>query len=228
MIHVREVQTKMTKQSLTMSKITTSIWGATFTKARRIYSAVVRPTMSYGSTVWHSLPLGYKGLPNSAENKLSVIQKRCLRIVSGAYKATPIRALRPRHMFLPWCCIWNIYRLRISGQSKFRAKTCKKLAEKLKNRTGRTRIPIATPGKRKPSGRKPWWANRLQSRLLWKLHGWKRTPNIVSNTAQGRSWKRVRNSGQETSRRWVELFMDWVFRETKSAPHSRTIGSAKP
>lgn len=50
--HVREVQTnKMTKQSLALSKVTTSTWGATFAKARHIYSAVVRPAMTYGATV---------------------------------------------------------------------------------------------------------------------------------------------------------------------------------
>ena len=41
--HVRKAQKKMVKQSMALTKISTSTWGATFTKARQVYSAVVRP-----------------------------------------------------------------------------------------------------------------------------------------------------------------------------------------
>lgn len=61
-------------------------------KARHVYSAVVRPAMSYGSAVWHSLP-EHNNLPKMATSKVSVIQNKCLGVVSGAYKATPIQVL---------------------------------------------------------------------------------------------------------------------------------------
>lgn len=57
-----------------------------------MYTAVVRPAMSYGPAVWHA-PKELKGTPDSVENKLSVAQNKCLQIVSGIYKATPINAL---------------------------------------------------------------------------------------------------------------------------------------
>lgn len=90
--HVEEIEKKMTKQTLALAKITTSTWGATFTKARHVYTAVVRPAMTYGSLVWHA-PKELKGLSKSAENRLAVVQNKCLRLISGGYKATPVQAL---------------------------------------------------------------------------------------------------------------------------------------
>lgn len=58
---------------------------------------------------------------------------------------------RPKHIEIK-----ARYRLRISGQSKIIAKACKKVAEKLKKQTGRTRIPTATPGQWKPK-----WVEKL-------------------------------------------------------------------
>ena len=49
--HIREVEKKMTKQTLALAKITTSTWEATFSKARHVYTAVVRPAMTYKSAV---------------------------------------------------------------------------------------------------------------------------------------------------------------------------------
>lgn len=144
----------MTKQSLALSKIATSTWGATFAKARHVYSAVVRPAMSYGSAVWHSLP-EHNNLPKIATSKVSVIQNKCLGVVLGAYKATPIQVLEaetyvpPMSLYLKHLQIKARYRLRVSEQSKFIAKSCKKIADKLKNQRGRTRRVTTTPGQRK-------------------------------------------------------------------------------
>lgn len=103
--------------------------GATFAKARHVYSAVVRPALSHGSTVWHSPPEN-KDLPKSADSKMSVIQNKCLRTVSGAYKATPIRTLEaetyipPMPLYLKHLQVKARYRLQISGQPKSIAKAC--------------------------------------------------------------------------------------------------------
>lgn len=64
--HVREEEKKMTKQTLALAKIATSTWGATFARARHVYTAVVRPAMTYGSAVWHA-PKEVKGLAKSLE-----------------------------------------------------------------------------------------------------------------------------------------------------------------
>ena len=56
------------------------------------YTAVVRSAMNYGPAVWHA-PKELKAMPDSVENKLSVVQNKCLQMVSDIYKATSIKAL---------------------------------------------------------------------------------------------------------------------------------------
>lgn len=77
---LRETQRKMAKQSMALTKISTSTWGATFLKSRQVYSAVVRPAMTYGSTIWH-MPKDIKKLKTSTE-KLSIMQNKCLRTIA--------------------------------------------------------------------------------------------------------------------------------------------------
>ena len=152
--HARKTQKKMITQTLALSKITTSTWGATFAKARHIYTAVIRPAMTYGSAVWHAPP-ELKGLPRVVENKLSVIQNRCLRIVSGAYKATPIKALEAETVVAPIALHLQQlqaklrYRMRSAGNTKFINKACTRIATKLQQKTGPKRAVEATPGQRK-------------------------------------------------------------------------------
>ena len=152
--HIRQVQEKMTSQTLALTKLTASTWGASFTKARHVYIAVIRPAMTYGSAVWHSPP-GAGGKLESAENKLSVVQNRCLRKIAGAYKATPIRSLEaethisPISLHLSQLQAKARERLRNNGQAKLIAKACKEVAYKLRNRTGPTRRITETPGRKK-------------------------------------------------------------------------------
>lgn len=54
--------------------------------ARHVYTAVVRPAMTYGSAVWHALK-ELKALPNSVKNKLSIAQKICLWNILDTYEA---------------------------------------------------------------------------------------------------------------------------------------------
>jgi hypothetical protein len=89
--HYREVQRKANAQTGALTRITAATWGASFSRARQVYSAVVRPALAYGAGIWH-IP----GKSNSAKGlaaKLQPVQNKCLRVVAGAYKATPVRAL---------------------------------------------------------------------------------------------------------------------------------------
>ena len=49
--HIQKVQKKMVNQSMTLTKIFMSTWGATFSKARQVYTAMVCPAMTYGLSV---------------------------------------------------------------------------------------------------------------------------------------------------------------------------------
>ena len=54
-----------------------------------MYNAIIRLIIAFGAPVWHKPGEKPKGLAA----KLEIEQTECLRIVCGAYKATPIRQL---------------------------------------------------------------------------------------------------------------------------------------
>jgi hypothetical protein len=90
--HVREVNRKMATQIQGLQKVTAFTWGATFSHSRQIYSAMVRSALTFGATAWHT-PSGKPERVKGSALKLEKFQNKCLRMVAGAYKATPIRRL---------------------------------------------------------------------------------------------------------------------------------------
>lgn len=56
--------------------------------------------MTFGSALWHA-PTGIKGARKDVTNKLAVVQNKCLRLVAGAYKATPIDVLHAETIVPP-------------------------------------------------------------------------------------------------------------------------------
>ena len=50
--HVKRTAEKAAQQSRALTATAGSTWGATFAKAWLIYSAVVRPAITYGVTIW--------------------------------------------------------------------------------------------------------------------------------------------------------------------------------
>lgn len=86
--HTREIKKKMSKQVGALLRISTSTWGATFRRSRIVYNSVVRPAMSYAAGVWHTPALAGQR-PKGIAAKLVTDQNRCLRAVTGAYKAVP-------------------------------------------------------------------------------------------------------------------------------------------
>ena len=160
--HVRKIQEKLTKQSKALTKFSTSTWGATFPKARQVYTAVVRPAMTYGSTLWHT-PKDIKK-SNGISNKLAVIQNNCLRTIARAFKATPIPVLEaetyiaPIDIHLDQLQAQARHRLCQGGQKKFIINACNSIANKLRGRAGRKLAPASTPGTLKYA-----WAKKITS-----------------------------------------------------------------
>lgn len=74
--------------------------GATSNKARQVYAAVVCLEMTYGAVVWHS-PKGTrtKGLGPAA--KLTTLQNKSLRSITGAYRATNVKVLEAESGLIP-------------------------------------------------------------------------------------------------------------------------------
>lgn len=117
--------------------------------------------MTYWSAVWRA-PAELKDSPKTIESRLSVVQKKCLRMVSGAHKATPIQALEAETYVFPISLHLNQpqaksrYRMRSVVQTRLFTKACKITAAKLENTSGPQRSAIATPGHRKQA-----WAQSL-------------------------------------------------------------------
>jgi hypothetical protein len=89
--YIGRVKEKMASQIGALTRITTSVWGASFLRSRVVYSAVVRPTIAYAAPIWHE-PTSTSRAKGPAA-KLATTQNKCLRIIVGAYKATLVRAL---------------------------------------------------------------------------------------------------------------------------------------
>ncbi len=147
--HCREVQRKANAQVGALTRLTASTWGASFPRARQVYSAVVRPVLAYGAGIWHSPGT------NSARGlaaKLQPTQNKCLRVVAGAYRATLVRALETETYIPPLDLYLDsrlaAFRDRLAnsqvGQSIQRA--CKVIQQRLRNKKGRRRSHRPIPG----------------------------------------------------------------------------------
>jgi hypothetical protein len=102
--HIKEINQKMGPQSQALLHTTASTWGATLAKARQIYTAVIRSSIAYAAPIWHKPP-NCATKPCGPASKLQKHQNQCLRIVTGAYKATPIRQLETES-FIPPLDLW--------------------------------------------------------------------------------------------------------------------------
>jgi hypothetical protein len=95
-IHVKEIQKKIKTHINALLRTTASTWRATFVRARQIYNAIIRPAIAYRAAIWYT-PTPTEG-PKSSKPagpavKLAKIQNKCLRVIAGAYKATPTSVL---------------------------------------------------------------------------------------------------------------------------------------
>lgn len=84
-----------------LTKIATSTWGATLNKARQVYTAVVRPAMTYGAPVWHLPKEPRKKRTGLVASLATLLQNKCLRSITGAYKATNIEVLEAESAVIP-------------------------------------------------------------------------------------------------------------------------------
>lgn len=94
--HIARIKQKMTIQTLALTKLVTLTQGANMVRARQLYTMVVRPTIAYGSTAWHT-----PGVYAAKTQQLARIQNDCLRVICGAHQKTPIRYLESETVIPP-------------------------------------------------------------------------------------------------------------------------------
>ena len=148
--HLQKIEEKNATQMLAMSKLGASTWGATFARARQIYTSVVRPAITYGASVWHQRGKGDK--PAEKEKRLEKLQNKALRNITGAFKKVSTETLEaeayvpPIHITLDRLQDRSTLRLRETGMEREINRTCEEIRTKL---SMITRLPKATPGSRK-------------------------------------------------------------------------------
>ena len=86
--HITQATRKGLAASEALARIATSTWGPSARNFRLLYTAVVRPTLLYGSQEW-SIRTNGEPLATTTAKPLHKVQNECLRKTTGAYKRTP-------------------------------------------------------------------------------------------------------------------------------------------
>ena len=145
--HATKVRAKGLIAGACFRKIVQSTWGASFSKARVLYNSTVRPVMSYGASAWVSCGES-AGL---VVNQGRLEQNRCLRAITGGYRATPIRELEteaataPFEVYAKEQCAQAIRRIYESSVGSFIKSQCLGVATKLWRRKGRRALRPSVP-----------------------------------------------------------------------------------
>lgn len=98
--HIKKIHEKSDNQVQVISRLAQSTWGATFKKSKLLYSTIVRPALTYGSSIWAEVGPAAK-IPERIVKPLRSIQRKCLKLVTGAYNSTSSRVLEHESSVLP-------------------------------------------------------------------------------------------------------------------------------
>lgn len=85
--HLDQVREKLQTQQYALTRLAASTWGCSLTRAREIYTKVIRSVIAYGAAVFHISSAG--GKTKGIARSLEAAQTKCLRVVTRAYKTTP-------------------------------------------------------------------------------------------------------------------------------------------
>ena len=151
--HVKRTAEKVAQQGRALTATAGSTWGATFAKAQLIYSAVVRPAITYGVTIWAPT----EGLLQPAHrcwigDALECQQQGCLRTVTGSYKATSQQQLEaeaavpPLRAHITCLQLQACARMEASGVQAEIQEACARIQCQLALRRGHQCRPGTTPG----------------------------------------------------------------------------------
>ncbi len=89
--HLRQIEANHVTRMLTLSHLEVFTWEAIFTKARQVYSAVVRSEIAFEASVWHQR--NKKDELSSKERRLETLQNQTLHHVAEAFKRVNIETL---------------------------------------------------------------------------------------------------------------------------------------
>ncbi len=148
--HLRQIEANHATRMLALSRLGASTWGATFTKARQVYSAVVRSGIAFGASVWHQR--GKKSELSGKERRLGTLQNQALRHVAGAFKRVNTETLEaetytsPLHVHLNMLQDKATLHSRVDGRTQEARQACELIRARL---TGVNRVIPRSPATKK-------------------------------------------------------------------------------
>ena len=95
--HCKTIISKIGTQLNALYRTTASTWGATLLKARQLYLAIIRSSLTYGAVAWHRPDLKSK----YSAKLLQTQQNTALRIVLGAFRRCKTALLHTEAYVLP-------------------------------------------------------------------------------------------------------------------------------
>jgi hypothetical protein len=114
--HVQRTADRAKAQLDSLSRIGQSTWGLTLQQARLIYTAVVRPVLTYGAAIWANP--NPQGDPSPSQLKpLQKVHREAIRRAAGAYRATPTPVLEKEVSVAPLDLYMQSLRLRHRARS---------------------------------------------------------------------------------------------------------------
>jgi hypothetical protein len=90
--HRQAVEGKLRTQEFALTRIAAKTWGPGLIRAREVYTKCIRSALAYGASSFHT-PTPPGGKPQGVAQGLGKAQNRGLRVVTGAYRATPTHTL---------------------------------------------------------------------------------------------------------------------------------------
>ena len=148
--HMRAVEAKSVHMINALRTITGSTWGSSLETSKQVYKTAIRPAITYAASTWH-IPQGVKGHRKGIGAKLQKIQGRCLRTITGAYKATSTEALEietftsPLDLHTERLATRTITRIRTTKATTGIKEMCKRICRQTTDRRGRTATPRSSP-----------------------------------------------------------------------------------
>ena len=94
--HQRIILQKVQKALSSLSRTSYSTWGFPVHTSRLVYTAIVRSLLSYAVGIWFNPLRKFSNI-----SSLVSFQNRCLRLIGGAFKATPSFLLESELFLLP-------------------------------------------------------------------------------------------------------------------------------
>ena len=117
--HLEIVIQKATFSLFTCKRMLGNTWGISPKMMHWMYSAIVRPMVTYGAQVW------YKKVDQlTTQQKLNKLQRLALLMMTGGFKTTPTAAMEvltgvpPLHLFIKYEALIGNYRFSVSDKAE--------------------------------------------------------------------------------------------------------------